>query len=55
MRVVEAFMALNFDWYDVEKCYLMWLRVLWLCERTWVWVLCMPILCYYLLLFLNIC
>jgi len=19
MRVVEAFMALNFDWYDVEK------------------------------------
>jgi len=28
MRVVEAFMTLNFDYYDVEKYKLKWLRVL---------------------------
>jgi len=35
MRVVGAFMALNVDWYDVEN------------ERTWVWVLCVLIVCYF--------
>jgi len=34
-------MTLNYGWYDVKKYYLMWLRVLWLWERTWVRVLCM--------------
>jgi len=34
-------MTLNYGWYNMEKCLLMWLRVFWLCERTWVWVLCM--------------
>ena len=38
-------MALIMDWCDVEKCQLMWLRVLCLCERMWVRVLCMPIMC----------
>ena len=34
-------MTLNYGWYDVEKYQLKWLRVLWLCESTWVRVLCM--------------
>jgi len=40
---MEAFKAFNAEGHDVEKCWLMWLRVLCLCERTWVRVLCMPI------------
>ena len=32
-------MTLNYDGYDVEKYKLKWLRVLCLCERTWVQVL----------------
>ena len=39
-------MTLNVIWYDVEKYQLKWLRVLDLCERTWVQVLGMPIVCY---------
>ena len=34
-------MTLNYGWYDVEKYQFKWLRVLCLCERTWVRVLCM--------------
>jgi len=29
-------MALNIDWCDVKKYQLKWLRVLKLCEGTWV-------------------
>ena len=29
-------MTLNYEWDDVEEYQLMWLRVLYLCERTWV-------------------
>ena len=48
MRVREAFLALNSNILDVEKCWLKWLRVVWLCERTWVRV-CMPVVCYLIL------
>ena len=51
MWVREDFMALNTNFHDVEKYYLKWLRVLWLCDRTWVWVLSMPNVCYLILLF----
>ena len=44
-------MTLNYGWYDVEKCQLNWLRVLYMCERTWVQVLCMLIFVLLLLLF----
>jgi len=40
-------MALNIDYGDVEKYQLNWLRVLGCFERTWVWVLCMPFMCYF--------
>jgi len=45
MRVEGAFMVLIVVYCGVEKYQLKWLRVLWLCERTWVRVLCMPIMC----------
>jgi len=59
MWVIEAFKAFNIKGYDVEKYYLKWLRVLWLCERTWVRVLCMPIVCVFnfciiLMIYLNV-
>jgi len=47
-------MTLNVNWYDVEKYWLKWLRVLDLCERTWVQVLCLPILCYLIAIILII-
>jgi len=55
MWVVGAFMALNIDYYGVEKYYVKWLRVLWLCETTWVQVLGMPIVCiWFIIIFDNI-
>jgi len=40
--VVEAFMTITADFYNVEKYSLKWLGVLVCVERTWVQVLCMP-------------
>ena len=44
-------MALNINPHDMEKYQLKWLRVLYICERTWVQVLYMLIVCYLILLF----
>ena len=48
-------MILNYVMYDVEKYYLKWLRVLGLSERTWVRVLCMPIVCIFVIIVLVVC
>jgi len=48
-------MILNYVMYDVEKYYLKWLRVLGLSERTWVRVLCMPIVCIFVIIVLMVC
>jgi len=45
MRVEDTFMAFIVVEWDVEKYYLKLLRVLGLCEGTWVWVLSMLIMC----------
>ena len=55
MQVIEAFMALISDWYDVEKYQLKLLTILGFCERTWVQVICMPIMCYLIIIVLIIC
>jgi len=54
MWIVGVFMALNVDKGDVEKYQLKWLRVLSCVERTWVWVFCMPIMCYLIIIILII-
>ena len=41
MQVGRTFMVFNSNLFNVEKYQLNWLRVLNLCERTWVQVLCM--------------
>jgi len=46
MWVWETFMTLKVNLHDVEKYLFKWLRVFRLCERTWVRVLSMPIVCY---------
>jgi len=48
MRVESAFMPLFIGLCDVEKYQFKWLRVLGLCERTGVRVLCIPIMCWLL-------
>ena len=52
MRVMRAFMVINSNMYDMEKYLLKWLRVLYMCERTWVQVLCMPFICYLIIIVL---
>ena len=42
MRVVEAFMAINANFHDVEKYQFKWFRVLDCVEWTWVKILSMP-------------
>jgi len=49
MRVVKTFIAFNANLYDVESQMVKWLRVLDCVERTWVRVLCMPIVYYFIL------
>jgi len=46
-------MAFNADFYDVEKYYLKWLRVLDNVERTWFQVLCMSFVCYLIDYYFN--
>ena len=46
-------MALIVGWCDMEEYQLKWFRVLGLCERTWVQVLCMPIMCCYFIIDFN--
>jgi len=50
MRVEGAFMALNIvdvTWKSTSSSGWEYFK---LCERTWVWVLCMPFMCVILLL-----
>ena len=48
-------MAFNGDCYDVEKYQFKWLRVFGLCERCKVRVLCMPFMCYLIVIILFMC
>ena len=48
-------MAFNGDCYDMEKYQLKWLRVLSLCERTQVRVLCMSFMSYLIVIILFMC
>jgi len=50
MRVVEAFMTFNVSCCNIEKVLAQVVESTLLCKRTWVWVLCMPIVCYF-----NLC